>query len=537
LITQQSTLISPYGGRLVDLVAPDEAAADLKAYAGRLPSIQVPARAAADLESLASGVFSPLDRFMGRADFQRVLEEMRLADGTLFPLPVTLPVEAGPELRLDQDVTLRGSENELLGVLTIAEIYAWDREAYARILVGAGGGRHALAAELRRWGGRNLSGRLQLFRRPGRFGFRALRLAPAQARARLASLGCQDVAAYHPLPDYDEDFLEGLAQEFPGALLLQVADGPGGRVDYDQYTRVRIYEAIVERCLPSGRALLNLAPASGWPPGPRETLWQALVSRNYGANHLVVRQGAGWSQVDSALVEQGSRELGVRLLHAPGPTRTNGRSMPGRRIRREVDAILDAAFLNGAYPPRHRQGVCVWLTGLSGSGKSTTAEILAWLLLERGRQATVLDGDVVRAHLSQGLGFSKADRDTNVRRIGFVAAELVRAGAVVVCAVVSPYRAARADVRAMHGPGQFVEVFVDTPLSVCEARDVKGMYARARRGELQGFTGIDDPYEPPERPEITLDAVRRSPQENAALVVETLASQGFLRSAGLPKLT
>jgi len=201
-----------------------------------------------------------------------------------------------------------------------------------------------------------------------------------------------------------------------------------------------------------------------------------------------------------------------------------GRRLPDWFTRPEV-----ATILSETYPPRHRQGVCIWFTGLSGAGKSTTAEVLTELLLEHGRQVTVLDGDVVRTHLSKGLGFSKEDRDTNIRRIGFVAAEIVRHGGTVVCAAVSPYRATRNDVRNMVGKEHFVEVFVDTPLEVCEQRDVKGMYAKARRGEIKGFTGIDDPYEPPEHPEITLDTIRHTPEENAHLILEWLIQQGFVR--------
>jgi sulfate adenylyltransferase len=195
-----------------------------------------------------------------------------------------------------------------------------------------------------------------------------------------------------------------------------------------------------------------------------------------------------------------------------------------------------AALLAETYPSRHRQGVCIWFTGLSGAGKSTTADALTALLLEHGRQATVLDGDVVRTHLSKGLGFGKEDRDTNVRRIGFVAAEIVRHGGVVICAAVSPYQATRNDVRHMIGPDQFLEVFVDTSLEVCEGRDVKGMYAKARRGEIKDFTGIDDPYEPPLQPEITLDTVAHLPAENAALILQELIHRGFVRDLMTPVL-
>ena len=183
-----------------------------------------------------------------------------------------------------------------------------------------------------------------------------------------------------------------------------------------------------------------------------------------------------------------------------------------------------------AQSKKHEKGVCIWFTGLSGSGKSTTAEILSWLILDLGRKVTVLDGDVVRTHLSKGLGFSKADRDTNVQRIGFVASELVRLGGVVICSVVSPFQAARNAARNMVGKNQFIEVYVNTPLDICEQRDVKGFYAKARRNEIKGFTGIDDPYEPPEHPEIILETVDNTPEENAKFIIDRLIELGFLKN-------
>jgi sulfate adenylyltransferase len=202
-----------------------------------------------------------------------------------------------------------------------------------------------------------------------------------------------------------------------------------------------------------------------------------------------------------------------------------GNPLPSWFTRPEVAEILAET-----YPPRHKQGVCIWFTGLSGAGKSTTADVLTVLLQEHGRQVTVLDGDVVRTHLSHGLGFSKEDRDLNIRRIGFVAAEIVRHGGTVVCAAVSPYRATRNDVRNMVGAERFVEIFVDTPLEECERRDTKGMYARARVGEIRNFTGIDDPYEPPQHAEIILETVDQPLEENVRLILKYLRDHGFIRS-------
>ena len=317
------------------------------------------------------------------------------------------------------------------------------------------------------------------------------------------------------------------------------------------------------------RIVLSLLPLAMRMAGPREALWHALIRRNYGANHLIVEKNHASPGVDSTgkpyyepydaqeLVAQFQDELGVRPVvckemvylteeeryeevtnvppHAAVASLLSGTQVreeylsKGRRLPQWFTRPEAAEILADAYPPRHRQGVAIWLTGLSGAGKSTTTEVVTVLLMEHGRQVTVLDGDVVRTHLSKGLGFSRADRDINIRRIGYVAAELVRHGGVVVCATVSPYRSTRNDVRRLVPNDQFIEVFVDTPLDVCEARDAKGMYAKARRGEITGFTGIDDPYEAPLNPEITLDTVQHTPEENARRILDELMRRGFVR--------
>ncbi len=570
--TQSATLITPYGGALVDLLTPQQAREDLKAYASQLPSLQVSDRVVCDLELLAVGAFSPLDRFMGQADYQRVLDEMRLAGGCLFPIPVTLPVNPGPEIKLDRDIALRNDKNELLAVLTVEEIYPWDLDEAAQKVFGTSDLRHPLVAEMHRWGKLNLSGRLQVLNLPKHYDFADLRLTPAQTRARLAQFGHANVVAFqtrNPLHRVHEELTKRAAQEVDGTLLLHPVVGLTKPGDVDHFTRVRTYKTLASRYYDPGRILLALLPLAMRMAGPREALWHALIRRNYGANYLIVgRDHAGpgndskgnpfYGPYDAQeMAAQHSAELGVGMVpfrqlvylpdedryeevsRIPQTTRTaaisgtqvrdeylnNGKKLPEWFTRPEVADILAET-----YPPRHKQGVCIWFTGLSGAGKSTTAEVLTQLLLEHGRQVTVLDGDVVRTHLSKGLGFSKEDRDVNIRRIGYVASELVRHGGTVVCAAVSPYRATRNDVRAMVGSDHFVEVFVDTPIAVCEQRDVKGMYAKARRGEIKDFTGIDDPYEAPDHAEITLDTVANTPEQNAHVIVNWLIDKGLIRA-------
>jgi sulfate adenylyltransferase len=558
------------------LLVPPEAYDEVKSYASQLPSIQLSERVVCDLELLVTGAFSPLDRFMGEEDYQRVVHDMRLTSDHLFPIPVTLPVQPGPAIRLDQDIALRDAKNNLLAVMTIAEIYAWDYTEVASKVFGTLDMQHPLVAEMRRWGPLHLSGQLRVLQLPQHYDFRALRLTPRQARRRLAAAGFHNVVAFqtrNPLHRVHAELTKRAVAEVDGMLLLQPVVGLAKPGDVDHVTRVRAYKALATRDYDPKRLVLSLLPLAMRMAGPREALWHALIQRNYGANYLIVGRDHAGPGVDSTgkpfygpyvaqeFLGQFSAELGVgvvpfhELLYLPDedryeevarvPSQTHTASMSGTQVREKFlhqGRLLPerftrpevAAMLAEAYPPQHRQGVCIWFTGLSGAGKSTTADVLTMLLLEHGRQVTVLDGDVVRTHLSRGLGFGKEDRDTNIRRIGFVAAEIVRHGGVVICAAVSPYRVTRNDVRHMVGPDQFLEVFVDTPLKVCEQRDVKGMYAKARRGEIQAFTGIDDPYEPPLQPEITLDTVTHLPEENADLILQALIYRGFVRAPMTP---
>ena len=571
--TQTNKLISPYGGNLVDLLTPVEELPDLKAQASDLPTVRISERSVCDLELLATGAFSPLETFMGEEDYQRVLAEMRLKDGHLFPIPITLPVDPVPHIGLDQQVALCNAKNELLAVMTIEEIYEWDLREAADSVFKSQDVRHPLVAEMHRWGKLYISGRLQILQLPKHYDFQDIRLTAQQTRQRLEELDSNNVVAFqtrNPLHRVHEELIKRATKESDGTLLLHPVVGMTKPGDVDHYTRVRTYRALAAHYDEPNRVLLALLPLAMRLAGPREAVWHALIRRNFGANHLIVGRDHASPGVDSKgkpfygpydaqeLMEQFSEELGVTLVpfrefvYLPDEDRyeevskvkagTPTASLSGTQVREQYlnagKRIPEwftrpevAEILSETHPPRHRQGVCIWFTGFSGSGKSTTAEVLIALLPEHGRQVTLLDGDVVRTQLSKGLGFSKEDRDTNIRRIGFVASEIVRHGGTVICAAVSPYRATRNEVRSLM-PDHFVKVFVDTPLEVCEDRDTKGMYAKTRRGEIQGFTGVDDPYEAPENPEIVLDTVDGQPEENASRIINYLKEKDFLRTDG-----
>lgn len=570
VLPQSSLLIEPYGGQLVDLLVAEAELAEQKAYANTLPSIQMSERAVCDFELLATGAFSPLDRFMGEADYRSVLATMRLAGGHLFPVPVTLPVDADAGVAVGGDIALRNNKNELLGIMSVEEMFRWDLADEAASLLGTTDVRHPLIAEMHRWGEFYISGPIRALQLPRHNDFSELRLTPAQTRAALKERGRENVVAFqtrNPLHRAHEELTKRAIERVDGVLLLHPVVGLSKPGDVDHYTRVRTYRVLAQHHYDRDRIMLALLPLAMRMAGPREALWHAVIRRNYGANSLIVGRDHASPGSDSEgrpfwepyeaqeLVSRYAGELGVtpvafhEFVYLPQERRyeesnkiavdTPVASLSGTQVREdylERGTLLPdwftrpevATILGETYPPRHRQGVCIWFTGLSGSGKSTTAEVLLTLLLERGRRATELDGDVVRTHLSKGLGFSKEDRDVNIRRIGYVAAEIVRHGGVVICAAVSPYRATRNDVRNMVGSDNFVEVFVDTPLEECERRDIKGMYAKARRGEIKDFTGIDDPYEVPEHPEIVIKTTGQSPEQNARRIIQYLAEHGFV---------
>jgi sulfate adenylyltransferase len=566
---KNTRLIGPYGGALVVRTANYGKDAGLRSFAETLPSLQLSARSTCDLELLATGAFSPLDRFMSKADYESVLNDMRLASGYIFPVPVTLPIPRSADFRKYGEIALRDLKNNILAVMRVDEIYEWDRREYADKVLGTQSERHPLVAEMQNWGGRNISGPLRVIRLPRYYDFPELRMTPLEVRARLKEMNAGPVVAFqtrNPLHRAHEELTKRAIEKTGGTLLMHPVVGLTKPGDIDYYSRVRTYKVLTEKYYDDHRVLLALLPLAMRLAGPREALWHAVIRRNYGADHLIIgrdhaspgsdEHGKPFYEPYAAqeMVEKFSRELGVKVIpfrefvYLPHEARYEeaskvpaeksvfslsgtqvkeeylykGRNLPDWFTRVEVARILEEA-----YPPRTRQGVCIWFTGLSGAGKSTTAEVLTENLVRYGRRVTLLDGDVVRTHLSAGLGFDKEGRDANIRRIGFVAAEIVRHGGVAVCAAVSPYSAARAEVRKMAGDN-FIEIFVDTPLEVCEERDTKGMYAKARRGEIKDFTGIDDVYEAPQNAEMTLSTTDRSPEENVSDIIGYLLEKNFI---------
>jgi len=567
-------LIQPYGGKLVDLLAVGEERESIMSRATLLPRLQLTQRNLCDLELLATGAFSPLRKFMGKDDYLSVLESMRLANGTLFPIPITLTVAPNPNISEGAEIALADEHNDLLAIMRVEEIFEWNRKREAKLAYGTTDPRHPLVAEMEKWGELCISGEMQVVRLPKYYDFRRLRLTPAEVRARLTELGHERVVAFqtrNPMHRAHEEMTKRAMQQIGGALLLHPVVGMTKAGDIDHYTRVQSYKALTEKYYNKGSTLLALLPLAMRMAGPREAIWHAIIRRNFGANHFIVGRDHASPGVDSnnkpfygpydaqrlltehatevgvqpmffsemvylteekryeesSLVAEGHRTASISGTKVREDFLQRGRPLPAWFTRPEVAGILSAA-----HPPRHRQGFCLWFTGLSGSGKSTTANILTIMLLEHGRQVTVLDGDVIRTHLSKGLGFSKEDRETNIHRIGFVASEVVRHGGGVICAAISPYRATRNECRTMVGSDRFCEIFVATPLEVCEDRDPKGMYALAREGQIKGFTGVDDPYEPPHNPEITLDTVNCSAEENAERIISYLIERGFIRPAG-----
>ncbi len=566
--------IKPYhGNRLVNLIVSKEEKRELLEKVKYLKSLQISTRSVCDLELIAVGGFSPLDRFMGEEDYRCVVKEMRLKDGTLFPIPITLPADKDfiKEIKEGEEIVLRDPKNIPLAVMRVEEVYTWDLEYEARNVLKTTDPRHPLVAEMHTWGEYYLSGQLKVIQLPRHYDFPEYRKTPEQVRKELNRLGYENVVAFqtrNPMHRVHETLTKRARERINGALLIHPTVGMTKPGDIDTFTRMRIYKTLYERYYDKSNTVLAFLPLAMRMAGPREALWHGIIRKNYGATHFIVgRDHAGpgrnsrgkpfygpyeaqelFSQYEDEIgvkmipfeelvyvpelgdyVERGeAEERGYEYVFISGTEVRDNYIKNGKKLPEWFTRPETAEILLESYTPKHRQGFCIWLTGLPCSGKSTVAEILSVMLQARGKKVTLLDGDVVRTHLSKGLGFSKEDRITNILRVGFVASEIVKHNGVVICALVSPYRSARNQVRSMMEEGKFIEVFVDAPIEVCETRDVKGMYKKAKEGLIKGFTGVDDPYEPPEAPEIHINTAKLTPEESARKILEYLLKEGFI---------
>ena len=565
--------VEPHGGELRELLVPSADRESLRREAVQLPSWELTERQLCDLELLLNGGFSPLEGFMGRADYDRVVSDMRLASGALWPIPVTLDLSEAAAAGLSPGgrLALRDAEGAPLAIMEIADIWRPDLVVEAFQVYGSNDDAHPGVDAIRnRSRPVYVGGRVRGIEMPQHHDFPALRSSPRQMREKFVSSGWRRVVAFqtrNPMHRAHVELTHRAARDANAHVLLHPVAGQTKPGDIDHYSRVRCYQKVLGR-YPQNSAMLSLLPLAMRMAGPKEALWHAIIRKNYGCSHFIVgRDHAGpgkdaqghdfyppHAAQDLALTHQ--RELGIGILpfqemlyvqersaYVPANEVRQGErvlSISGTEFRRRLreDAEIPAWLsypevvdeLRRTQPPRNRQGVTVFFTGLSGAGKSTIAKALLSRLLEAGeRSVTLLDGDVVRKHLSSELGFSHAHRNLNILRIGFVASEITKHGGIALCAPIAPYAAARDEVRRMVSEhGRFFEVHVATPLAVCEQRDRKGLYAKARAGQIKEFTGISDPYEPPLRPELRIDTQDCTAQEAAAAILTRLAAEGYV---------
>lgn len=574
-LTIANGLIQPHGGVLSELMAGPQRRAELQRASRTWPSVDLSERQLCDLELLLTGGFSPLRGFMCRNDYESVCASMRLSSGLLWPIPVTLDVPPAFANRLGPgaSVALRDPEGVMLAALHVQELWRTDPLAEAQAVFGSTDPAHpGVQSLMRSAGNTTIGGTLEGVQLPAHYDYRALRLTPAELRAEFASQGWTRVVAFQTRNPMHRAHLEltlRAARETGANLLLHPVVGMTRPGDIDHYTRVRCYQAIL-RSYPAATARLALLPLAMRMAGPREAVWHAIIRKNHGCTHFIVGRdhagpgadGNGRAYYDpyaaQDLLRQHEAELDIRMVpframtylpdaeaYAPEdeiPPGTRTLSLSGTELRKRLargQPIPEwftfrevAEELQRTHPPRSRQGFTVFLTGLSGSGKSTIANVLLVKLLEvGGRAVTMLDGDLVRKHLSSELGFTKDHRDLNIRRIGFVASEITKHGGIAICAPIAPYDCVRREVREMiEAVGGFVLVYLSTPLDTCERRDRKGLYAKARAGLIEQFTGISDPYEAPSDAEIECDTTAMTPEEAADRVLHHLRAEGYLEA-------
>ena len=570
-MSNQKNQIEPYGGKLCNLVLSQEKAEDLKLEAANYPSITLTQRQVCDLELLMNGAYSPLEGFMRQDEYESVVEKMRLPDGLLWPIPITLDVPKKfiekHTINSSSKVALQDAEGFMLAVISVESIWSPDKEQEAEKVYGTTSADHPGVCYLKeKTHSVYIGGKIQGVQLPEYYVFGVYRRAPSKQRELFIKKGWRKVIAYQTskiIHRLQRELLLNIAKENQAHILIHPTIGSTKPGDTHYYTRVHCYEAAM-KYFPEQIAMLSIMPLSMRMAGARESLWYGIIHQNYGCTHFIVgpnhamppqNETSACSYEGQELIRKYQNELEIKMIPLEEhryfaktdsfkPVSTakeeHGIRFSEEKLRNDLHEsktipqwcsypeVLEV--MKKAYPPRSKQGFTLFFTGLSGSGKSTIAKIVNAQLIEQGkRPVTLLDGDVVRLNLSSELGFSKEHRDLNIKRIGFVANEISKNYGIAICAPIAPYTKSRREVRELiEQHGTFIEIHVSTPLEVCEARDRKGLYAKARKGIIPEFTGISDPYEAPEHPELDIDTSTMSPLESAQEVILYLFQKGFL---------
>ncbi len=551
-------------------------AEELKKEALNYPYIDLNRRQLCDLELLLNRAFYPLQGYLNREDYESVLARLRLADNTVWPIPICLDVseKSAQGLSPGQKVAINDEEGFMLAVLTVGDIWQPDKEREALAVYGstdpeAHPGVRLLLQQTGDW---YIGGSLEGLHLPLHYDFKEVRLTPAETSRRFAQNGWRRVMGFHTdeyLHCAHREMVLHAARESNATILLQPVVGLDHPGNIDHYTHVRCYEEIIKK-FPGNMAMLSLISMAYRWAGPREALWQAIIKKNFGCSHFLVADGHGDpfacrhdhelfypAHAAQELVQEYEGETGITMVpqkemvyaedkgqyllkEAAGPTATS-KTISSAELKRRLEQNLPipewfsypevVAELKRAFPPRSKQGFTVFITGLSGSGKSTLAKVLMVKFMEmRDRPVTLLDGDIVRKNLSSELTFSKEHRNLNITRIGFVASEITKNGGIALCAPIAPYEESRrANRELISRYGGYIEVYVSTPLEVCEQRDRKGLYAKARAGKVKGVTGVSDPYITPAHPELVIDTSEITPAEGAQEILLYLAEQGYIQ--------
>jgi sulfate adenylyltransferase len=571
-----NNLNTPYGGKLVNLMAEINLTEEIKTQIPKLKSLDLKLRQIYDVEMFLNGAFSPLSGFMNRLDYERVCQEMRLTNDILWPIPITLDIEVAFAKSIDkgEKIALRDQEGIVLAILEVSEIWRPDKLLESKLVFGTNDIVHpGVNYLLNETGDYYIGGKLIGLELPKYYDFNELRFSPLRLREQLAKQGWGKVVAFqtrNPMHRAHVELTLSAMKKTGANLLINPVVGTTKPGDIDHYTRVRIYQKLINK-YQKGTAMISLLPLAMRMAGPREALWHMIIRKNYGISHLIIgRDHAGpgknfegidfYKPYDAQIIaEKYKTEIGIEIVpfqkisYVPEynkyftedelPKDIKPRNISGSdlRARLEEGRELPKWFtypevtkeLRRTYRTKNKQGVVIFFTGLSGAGKSTIANALRVRLLEKWNRAiTLLDGDIVRKHLSSELGFSKEHRNLNILRIGFVASEIAHHGGIAICASISPYDKIRKEVRNMTNSagGIFILIYVATSLKICEQRDRKGLYQAARLKKIKQFTGISDPYEIPTDSELTLHTEQNSVNELVDVILGYLNDKGIYKT-------